>query len=119
MLSTAVAAVCLGLLLAALFASPYECAQRLDRGLGSGLVSFTGLCDRLTGFSDPDDGLICVSVQDGPGFRITSGNPVRVARGQTASFDVEIEDGYRIAGLSAGFSLADGKIVAADVKHLL
>ncbi len=89
------------------------------------LLSGCGLEELIPDFMLPDKSdsyaeiqdTVIVSVLDGEHYRITSANPVRVGIGATATFTVEIDEGYEYLSNSIGAQYADGKITIADVKR--
>lgn len=57
---------------------------------------------------------VTVAVASGEGYRVVSQNPVTVTRGQFATFDIEIDDGYVFRKADMG-EFADGKLTVNDV----
>ena len=64
----------------------------------------------------PNDGTVSVAVVPQDGIKVLSENPLRVKKGETAVFQVEIQDGYEFGAVDTG-SYADGVLTVTDVQR--
>ena len=76
--------------------------------------------------SPPDEGaekdqpramMVSVMLQDAEGVTVKGPNPITVEAGTNASFEVELEKGYKLDSLSNGASYADGVITLEEVRY--
>ena len=88
------------------------------------LLCSCGLEELIPDFLIPDDSesyheiqdMVTVSVEDGEYYKVTSENPVKVNKGGSATFTIEIEDGYDFA-FADGCELRDGVLTVPTVKY--
>ena len=88
------------------------------------LLCSCGLTELIPDFMLPDksdsyheiQNTVSVSIEDGEHYTVTSQNPVKVNKGGTATFDIEIKDGYEFAYSSSG-EFANGVLTIANVKY--
>ncbi len=82
-----------------------------------------GLEELIPDFMLPDESdsyheiqqMVTVSIEDGSHYTVTSQNPVKVNRGGTATFTIEIEDGYEFSSTTVG-EYKDGVLTVFDVR---
>ena len=59
--------------------------------------------------------MVNVMIEDGAHYTVTSQNPVKVNKGGTAVFTIDIEDGYEFDSATLG-EYKDGVLIVSDVK---
>ena len=59
---------------------------------------------------------VTVSIEDGEYYTVTSQNPVKVNKGGTATFDIEIKDGYKFSSSTDGM-YENGVLTIPNVKY--
>lgn len=60
---------------------------------------------------------VSVMVQNGEGYRVTSANPVTVRAGESASFTIEVEDGYMVSATDGGAVYENGTLTLSRVLY--
>jgi hypothetical protein len=73
----------------------------------------TDVFDPLT---DPEPMMVSVMLQESDGMTVKSENPVRIAAGTNATFDVEFASEYKIDTLSDGAVYENGVIILEEVR---
>lgn len=89
------------------------------------MLASCGLEGIIPGFAAPDEGdsyaeikqTVTVSVIDGENYNVTSDNPVRVVRGGSVSFTVEIDEGYEYVSCTGGAVYSDGTVTVSDARY--
>lgn len=82
-----------------------------------------GLMELVPDFMLPDKSdsyheiqqMVTVSIEDGAYYKVTSQNPIRVKKGGTVSFNIEIGEGYEFDSTSLG-EYKDGVLTVSDVR---
>ncbi|MCQ2427703.1 MAG: hypothetical protein MJ137_04795 [Clostridia bacterium] len=95
----------------------YGTAQKLDRALSFGNFSFTGLYDRITGRPEFRKETVTVSVQNAPGLKVTSPNPVEAVPGSTVTFTFEMSEDCKLDDILFADSVEGNVITVSNVKY--
>ena len=82
-----------------------------------------GLMELVPDFMLPDKSdsyheiqqMVTVSIEDGAYYKVTSQNPIKVKKGGTVTFNIEIDEGYEFASTTLG-EYKDGVLTVSDVR---